>query len=377
MASSQELDRASLIQRNQCHWPVRVLGSRSCPPLSLSSPAQRWRLRAGPKRSGEGERPIRSGRLSGHRHKPVRIRPDSRTVSSACANVIVAKQARSLRGTGRSHLAFPKVPQVHEQRTLQLHNMQDFGTAAKARLVNARARITILLPFAAPALALAVSGCVAYEPKPVRHFEIATARRALVVNPADARRRVTDLAPARASRPMTWDRLSLFAAATIYNPDIAAAWAGVVTARASAAFARQWPNSMLTLTAEYADDPATGSPWLFGGSIELPLDLGARRSSRAVVADLAILAAWYDVAETTWVARMAFDCPGRCTGQCSRSRCCKSNGDRLRDCHCLSCSCRQPCGGKAPCAPRVAGPKRLAQVRRSRSRIGWRRQCQD
>jgi CRISPR system Cascade subunit CasA len=183
--------------------------------------------------------------------------------------------------------------------------MQDLGTAPKAPLVKARARISILVLFASPALALAVSGCVAYEPKPVRPSEIATARPALVVNPADVRRRIADLAPARASRPLTWDRLSLFAAATIYNPDIATARAGVVTNRASAAVARQWPNSMLTLTAEYANDPATGSPWLFGGSIELPLDLGARRSSRAVVADLAILAASYDVAETTWAARMA------------------------------------------------------------------------
>lgn len=149
------------------------------------------------------------------------------------------------------------------------------------------------------------SGCVSYEAKPVRPAEIASARRALTIDPAEVARRVAAIAPRRAGAPLAWDRLSLLTAATIYNPDVAAARAAVDTARANVGVARQRPNMTLSLTTEYANDPSASSPWLFGGSLDIPLDIGGRRSSRIAVADLAVLSARYDVAEALWTARTA------------------------------------------------------------------------
>ena len=149
------------------------------------------------------------------------------------------------------------------------------------------------------------SGCVNYEAKPVRPAEIASARRALTIDPAEVARRVAAIAPRRAGAPLAWDRLSLLTAATIYNPDVAAARAAVDTARANVGVARQRPNMTLSLTTEYANDPSASSPWLFGGSLDIPLDIGGRWSSRIAVADLAVLSARYDVAEALWTARTA------------------------------------------------------------------------
>lgn len=133
--------------------------------------------------------------------------------------------------------------------------------------------------------------------------EIAAARQAMTLDPAEIGRRVAALAPSRAGMPLAWDRLSLFAAATLYNPDVAAMRAAVDTARANAGVARRWPGTTFTLTTEYANDPSTRSPWLFGGAIDVPLDLGGRRGARIAGADLAVLSAGYDVVEALWNAR--------------------------------------------------------------------------
>lgn len=154
-------------------------------------------------------------------------------------------------------------------------------------------------------LLLAASGCVSYMPHPVSPDAIATARDARTLDQAEVAHRVAELAPARPAAPVTWDRLSLFAAATLYNADVAAARAAVDTATANVGVARQWPNMTLTLTSEYARDPSASSPWLFGGALDIPLDIGGRRTSRLATADLAVLSARYDVAEAVWSARIA------------------------------------------------------------------------
>ena len=101
------------------------------------------------------------------------------------------------------------------------------------------------------------------------------------------------------------DRLSLFAAALIYNPDVEASRATVASAVAGVQAARIASPANLTLTAEYARDASASSPWLLGAVLDLPLDRGIRRNARTVVADLAVDAARYDQAEVIWTARMA------------------------------------------------------------------------
>lgn len=101
------------------------------------------------------------------------------------------------------------------------------------------------------------------------------------------------------------DRLFLFSAALVYNPNVEASRAAVASAVAGVQAARVASAANLTLTAEYARDASAISPWLLGAVLDLPLDRGARRNARTVVADLAVDAARYDQAEVIWTARMA------------------------------------------------------------------------
>lgn len=154
-------------------------------------------------------------------------------------------------------------------------------------------------------LGATATGCVSYQPRPLQPDAIIAARAERTLDTAEVTARVAELAPAWDANPLRWDRLTLFAAETLYNPDVAAARAALDTAEANARAARAGPNATLTLTAEYARDPAASSPWLFGGAIDIPLDRGGRRRARTTVADLAVLSARYDVAEALWTGRIA------------------------------------------------------------------------
>ncbi|CAN5309965.1 hypothetical protein BH10PSE2_BH10PSE2_20090 [soil metagenome] len=81
-----------------------------------------------------------------------------------------------------------------------------------------------------------------------------------------------------------------------------AAYRSAVTA---AQTARIRPAMTLTLTAEYSKDSDPKRPWLYGGLLDVPLDLGGARSGRIDAAELAIVKARYDLIEAIWTARMA------------------------------------------------------------------------
>jgi CRISPR system Cascade subunit CasA len=97
----------------------------------------------------------------------------------------------------------------------------------------------------------------------------------------------------------------LLAAALARNAAVAEAAAKYRTALATAKAARVPPGASLTLTSEYANDPNTSSPWLFGAGSDIPLDVGARRSTRTGAADLAAVQALHDYAEAAWSVRTA------------------------------------------------------------------------
>jgi CRISPR system Cascade subunit CasA len=87
------------------------------------------------------------------------------------------------------------------------------------------------------------------------------------------------------------DRLTLFAALLASDPRVAEARAALETARRDARSARKVGSPTLTLSSEYANDPSTSSPWLLGGGVDLPLDIGGRRGARLARADLGVIAA--------------------------------------------------------------------------------------
>lgn len=136
-----------------------------------------------------------------------------------------------------------------------------------------------------------VGGCAHYAPEPLKP-EALPAR-------LDAAR--LDQKPPGA----TWTAADLLASALARNAAVAEAAAKYHTALAAAKAARVAPGATLTLTAEYANDPSASSPWLVGAGSDIPLDAGARRSTRTGSADLAAVQALHDYAEAAWTVRTA------------------------------------------------------------------------
>ena len=137
----------------------------------------------------------------------------------------------------------------------------------------------------------ATSACQTYRPAPP----------SLLAYPNAVDARTLDDRPSGA----LWTTADLITAAVSRNPQIAEAAAKYRTAVAAAKTAKVAPAATLTLTAEYSKDAGGSSPWLYGASSDIPLDYGVRRSGRLGQADLAVIQARYDYAETVWAVRQA------------------------------------------------------------------------
>lgn len=148
------------------------------------------------------------------------------------------------------------------------------------------------------------TGCTAYQPAPRPLADIAATYTARTLSWAEVVQTCKQLATAATCDPTRPDRLLLFAAMLDNNPEIAAARAHLRTAEAAAVAARTPPAATLTLSTEYARDPAASSPWLLGAALDIPLDTGGRRSARLAAADLPVALARLDLAETIWTKRM-------------------------------------------------------------------------
>jgi outer membrane protein TolC len=138
----------------------------------------------------------------------------------------------------------------------------------------------------AAVLALALGGCVAYTPAPPHPeaFPAALEARTLPEKPAG----------------QLWTGADLLAAALATNPQIAEARAKYLIALAAVRAAKAPPGASLTLTAEYATEEPR---WGYTAASNIPLDYGARRSTRIDTAKLQALQAYYDLGETIWGVR--------------------------------------------------------------------------
>ncbi len=140
-------------------------------------------------------------------------------------------------------------------------------------------------------LGLGAAGCAHYR----------AAAPVLERFPADLQSRRLDSRPSGS----VWTGADLLAAAIDRAPSVAEAAAAYRSARAAAMAARVPAGATLNLTAEYSKDAGGTSPWLFGATSDILLDVGTRRSSRVATADLATLQALYDYGEAVWAVRMA------------------------------------------------------------------------
>lgn len=139
-------------------------------------------------------------------------------------------------------------------------------------------------------LILSLTGCVRYAPRPIAPADLADAldRRTLALPPGTLAGETVLLAAALDNAPALRD------AAAAHRNMVAAAKASRVR-----------PLGALTLSAEYSHQDNPRKPWLGGAALDLPLDIGGRRSVRITAADLAIVQARYAYLESLWQTRLA------------------------------------------------------------------------
>jgi CRISPR system Cascade subunit CasA len=150
-----------------------------------------------------------------------------------------------------------------------------------------------------------LAACASYRPAPLSASSIAHAYALRTLDVEETQAEIRRIAPNAQWSTAAWDRLSLFATALRSNPAIAEARAHAVSAEAAARAAHNGPGITLSLTAEYAGNATESSPWLYGATSDVPLDIGPRRSSRIDSARSAAIVAHYDYAEAVWGTRMA------------------------------------------------------------------------
>lgn len=172
------------------------------------------------------------------------------------------------------------------------------------RLLSTR-HVTRASLMAGVAPMLLVIGCATYSPVPKQLPDTAARFAERTVSWQTAAEVCKRLAPQAPCDPVRPDRLLLFSAMLDGNPEVASARARLASAVAGAEAARSRPAANLTLSSEYARDPALSSRWLVGAGLDVPLDAGPGRRARLAEADLTIVAARHDLAETIWTARMA------------------------------------------------------------------------
>ena len=131
----------------------------------------------------------------------------------------------------------------------------------------------------------AITGCATYQPAPLKVSDLVAPSAWPSDLPADT------VAP------------TLLRLALARDPAVAAARASLLAAQKSQSAAKNLPSLSLSLTAEYSKDADARRPWLYGGAVGIPLDLGARRQTRITAADLAVVRARYALAEAIWSVR--------------------------------------------------------------------------
>lgn len=159
-------------------------------------------------------------------------------------------------------------------------------------------------PLYALLMVATLAGCHSYRAAPVDAGAMAVQRSQRPADPRAMAAEQARIAPAAPYDPADWDRLTLFTALIVHNPGVAAARAAVESAKAAARAAHATPGPNLTLSSEYANDSSTDSPWLLGGNLDVPLDIGGLRKARITSATIGLRVARYDYADILWAARM-------------------------------------------------------------------------
>ena len=155
-------------------------------------------------------------------------------------------------------------------------------------------------------LVVSLAGCVRYEPQPLRPEQLESGYRARTLADAGLRDFVGEhfTNPPVAWPPAEFDLKSLTLAALYFHPDLQLARARVATARAAEITAGARPNPTAALLPTWVLDSFPGeTPWLFGASVDVPIETAGKRGRRIELARALTAGARLGFSETAWNVR--------------------------------------------------------------------------
>lgn len=153
-------------------------------------------------------------------------------------------------------------------------------------------------------LVLAV-GCARFEPRPIAPAETAAHfEQRELDNPALRTFLEKNLSRELTTWPLTeWNLETLTLAAFYYNPSLEIARTQWGVARAGEITARQRPNPTLRFKPEYEDPAEDFSPWILGGSLDIPIETAGKRGKRLTRAQCLSEAARFRIITRAWEIR--------------------------------------------------------------------------
>jgi outer membrane protein, heavy metal efflux system len=151
-----------------------------------------------------------------------------------------------------------------------------------------------------------LSGCAAYQPRPLAPAQMAEAYEARTLDSRDLR----DFVARGLRREITqwplksWDFSTLTLAAFYFGPDLDVARAKWATSKAAIKTAGAIPNPVLQIPFEYATNAPRGeSPYTLGLGLDIPIETAGKRGYRLTQADLVSDAARFNIGNVAWQVR--------------------------------------------------------------------------
>ena len=184
------------------------------------------------------------------------------------------------------------------------------GKAVLARIslimlrVNFKSRTIRFVGAHALILALALSGCAHFQPRPISPARSLAAyeNRSLYRPGLDAFLAANHVPPPALGR--RWDLKSLTLAAFYYQPSLAYARAQLLAAEAARITAAERPNPSLSVSpAHDSGIPGAPSPWIVPLGMDWPIETAGRRGDRMGVARHLAAAARWNLVGTVWEVR--------------------------------------------------------------------------
>jgi outer membrane protein TolC len=155
-------------------------------------------------------------------------------------------------------------------------------------------------------------GCASYHPAPLHPEQSERAFNGRTLGDPELQK-LADTRPAVARNSSTaqpgeafafsWNLISLTRAAIYLHPEMAVARAHLHAIHAGQSTAAEMPNPSIALAPEYATNPGGITPWIWGFSLDIPIETAGKRDIRIAQADALTNAAQYELAETAWRVR--------------------------------------------------------------------------